>query len=407
MKKKVYGFTLVELLIAISLSAIITTTIIYVLKAGLDSWEYGQGQALCQLTTETAVDRIVEGDYFYDGLREALEITYARETELAFVPWYVQSLDDVEPGEKYRLEKPLLKGVVFPLGEVYNPDTKEFEFRNLEYFLASENMKSAEFIRFDIKKKFRKARIIYYPDPRKDPDVVMRIRYDPGKKMIFRTYLGKEKALFRGERNIVSLKMRYFDSSNNVLVADKMRKVQLSHYKKSFTTPITAVEVVVIAESGSETFTLISFVNIRKKGMAGSGVYLTENAKVPIPDSANVKILSLTNFGGITGASRVEILISSEESFNQSYLLRLNFDNINGIEYLQNYVIEYPRGEIVLTKNLERPAYSGLSFLALDPSGHYDYDDDESIEDFVIFEGQDIILSVEKMEIGGMTLYVR
>ena len=100
-------------------------------------------------------------------------------------------------------------------------------------------------------------------------------------------------------------------------------------------------------------------------------------------------------------------MIKPEEGMGLSYLLRLDFDNINGVEYLNSYTVEYPAGEAVLTKELNRPAYSGLSLLALDPSGHYDYDDDESIEDFVVFEGDSIVLSVEKMEIGGMNLFVR
>ncbi|MBN1522796.1 MAG: prepilin-type N-terminal cleavage/methylation domain-containing protein, partial [Candidatus Aureabacteria bacterium] len=395
------AFTLVELLIAIALSTIISATIIYVFKAGLDSWEYGQGQALCQLSDETAVEKIIEGDYFYDGLREALEIIKAQETEIQFVPWYVQTVDKIEPGEKYQLERTLLKGASFPVGEVFNEKTKSYEFRNMGYLFEKTETSSREFVRFHVSQFYRHGRVIYYPDPRVHEDVIMRIYYEPSKKMIYREYLGVTKPLFRGEHNIISLSFRYFDSTNSEIDPGRI------NISKTLTTPVTAVSVEVTAESGSETYTLKSFVNIRKKGIAGSGLYLTENARVPVPDSKNIKTLTLTNFGGIFEHSTAEVLIQSESLKGQNYLVRIEFDNIDGIEYILSFSIEYPKGETVLKKDVNKPVATGLNLLTLDPSGHYDYDDDNGIEDFVSFEGDDIILSVEKMGIGGMNLFVR
>ena len=364
------AFTLIEIMVSMALSAIISTTIIYVLKAGMDSWEYGHGQAVCQFSSEMAVDRIVEGDYFFDGLRESLEITKAGASEI-------------------------------PVGEVYNEKTREFEFKQINYFIESKGGEKKEFIRFDIVKTYPKARIIYYPDVAKKSNTIMQIYFNPKKEGVYRKYLGVEKPLFRGAQNIIGFKLRYFDNSNNNL---DMSKIDFS---KTLTTPVTAVEVEVTTESGSETYTLRSFVNIRKKGIAGTGIYLTENAEVLIPKSDEVKILTITNFGGITERSTAEILIESKDPITQTYLVKLFFDNINGMEFLTSYEIHYPRGEVVLTKEVNRPAYHGMNLLSVDSTGHYDYDDDDNVEDFVIFNGKDVVLKVVKMDIGGMNLFVR
>ncbi|MCK5706372.1 MAG: type II secretion system protein [Candidatus Aureabacteria bacterium] len=395
------AFTLIEIMVSMALSAIISTTIIYVLKAGMDSWEYGHGQAVCQFSSEMAVDRIVEGDYFFDGLRESLEITKAGASEIHFIPWYVQKLERVTPGIKYELEVPLLQGASVPVGEVYNEKTREFEFKQINYFIESKGGEKKEFIRFDIVKTYPKARIIYYPDVAKKSNTIMQIYFNPKKEGVYRKYLGVEKPLFRGAQNIIGFKLRYFDNSNNNL---DMSKIDFS---KTLTTPVTAVEVEVTTESGSETYTLRSFVNIRKKGIAGTGIYLTENAEVLIPKSDEVKILTITNFGGITERSTAEILIESKDPITQTYLVKLFFDNINGMEFLTSYEIHYPRGEVVLTKEVNRPAYHGMNLLSVDSTGHYDYDDDDNVEDFVIFNGKDVVLKVVKMDIGGMNLFVR
>jgi prepilin-type N-terminal cleavage/methylation domain-containing protein len=400
------GFTLIELLIAITIGAILSTTVMYIFKVGLDSWEIGQGQALTQLSTEIAVSRIVEGDYFYDGLREALDITSAKPSEVWFIPWFVQDIENVRPNEKYNLKKTLLKGASVPIGEVYDEKKKEFIFANLDYFYENQSGVPREFIvfkyvGFHVAQTYRQARVVYYPDPRQDEQVIMKIYFDPSRKMIFRKYMGVEKPLFRGEGNIVSLKMKYYNNSNQELDTERI------DFKKSLTSPITAVEVEATAETGSETYTMRSFVNIRKKGIAGTGIYLTENALVNIPDSKNIKILTLTNFGGITKNSKAEINIRSKKNFNQSYKLNIFFDNIDGAEYLTGYSVEYPEGEVVLSKEVNKPASYGLNLLTLDPSGNYDYDNDDKIEDIVDFEGNDVELSVSKMEIGGMNLFVK
>ncbi|MBI4387590.1 MAG: hypothetical protein HY582_00920, partial [Candidatus Omnitrophica bacterium] len=48
-----------------------------------------------------------------------------------------------------------------------------------------------------------------------------------------------------------------------------------------------------------------------------------------------------------------------------------------------------------------------FSLLTLDNQSLFDYDDDEGVEDKVIFEDDDTVLAIQKMEVGGAAIHVR
>ena len=401
MKKKNNAFTLLELLIAIAITAIITLTIIYIFRIGFEAWQFGYGQAVCQSADEVALSKIVEGDYYYDGLREALDIVEAGNSEIGFLPWYVQEVNRINPAKEFELEKTLLRGSSVPICEVYDEEKKEFVYCPSEYFYIKEGDGYRDFVRFNSDKYYYKGRIIYYPDPRKEDDVVMKIYYDKNKKMVFREYRGKKVPLIRGNNNISNLKFEYYDNTNNKI---DIKNLDLN---RNIASPITAVSIFIESEAENEKYSLKSFVNLRRKGLAGNGIYLTENSTVRIPNSKEIKSLLITNLGGVSGPSEVIIDIYDEENKAQDYRVKIELENIKGMEYIKSYSVEYPKGEVVYNKNIMTPAVNGLNFLTLDSSGNYDYDDDEGLEDIVIFDGKKIIFKVEKMEIEGMTLFVK
>jgi prepilin-type N-terminal cleavage/methylation domain-containing protein len=399
------GFTLIELILAIALMLIISSGIVFLYDSGINSWLYGQAYTQLQDTASLCMEQIMEGEYKFDGLREVLEISGADPHSINFIPWWEQKINRINPAEKIRLEKPFNPKAPVPIAQVWNSDKGKYVMANIDFYpkgadLADNNAYVS--FRGDIPQG-ASGRIFFYPDESVKKDIEMNIFWDGNTRQLYRKYRGTTNPLIKMPQDIEISKfnVEYLDATNNIIPPDRLQSLS------GLNNPVTALRTFITVVTGKESYTLRSFINIRKKGVAGSGTLVTQGAEISIPDSKEVKTLSLINFFGITENSSMECTISSRKE-NKTYMVRIEFGLKNNIPWILRCDIEYPRGKVVFSQDIDVSASHGINFLNIDYSGHYDYSFDENIDgEEVRFLADDVIFKVDSCSITGAYLMVR
>ena len=81
-----HAFTLIEVMVAITLSTVILSAIYLTLVTALESWQYTRDELALQQTMNSLLEDVLEGSDWQPGFRAALEINRAGLTEVGFVP---------------------------------------------------------------------------------------------------------------------------------------------------------------------------------------------------------------------------------------------------------------------------------------------------------------------------------
>ena len=87
--KNTSGFSLIELLIVISVFSILTGIVILMLQGGYESYSFCQEELLLQKYLDTCIEQITSGGYAAYGLQDTLEIVEAKKDKIAIVPLLV------------------------------------------------------------------------------------------------------------------------------------------------------------------------------------------------------------------------------------------------------------------------------------------------------------------------------
>jgi prepilin-type N-terminal cleavage/methylation domain-containing protein len=398
------GFTLIELILAIGILTIISSGVVLLFRSAMDSWIYGQNQAAAQDVAAQCLDQLIEGGDRFDGLREVLEITTAGGERLGFVPWWEQAIPSVIPGKKIALEHEPHPASPPPVGQFWSTEQKRFVLSNIDYYPASSAVPGSRTrIAFDESvPRGARARIFYYPAVDQSPNAEMVIERDADTMNLVRRYRGETVPFTHNPENvaITDFRVEYLNSANAVIPPKNLRELGLMN------NPVTALRIFITAAKGEESFTLRSFVNIRKKGIAGTGVLLTRGATVGIPASGEVKTLSLINFFGIEEDSSLFCRIDSL-SENKSWGLRIYTTLNEGIPWIVGFEVEYPVGKKVFSEEGGYPALRGINLLSLDYSGVHDYGLDPDVAWEIEFSGDDVEFTLERCSIGGVYLLSR
>jgi hypothetical protein len=390
---------------AITLSAMITGGIILIFNSGIDSWIFGQTYTEIQDTANLCQNQIIEGSFIYDGLREILEITKAEQSAITFIPWWEQKIPSIEPKKKIVLEYPINTRAPTPIGEIWSVKKNQYELINIEFYSKGENISDFKsYVSFpENVPNHSKGRVFFYPDSQKNNEKIeMTISWDPQKKILIRSYRGNTTPLARFSEDVLitDFKIEYINGTNEVIPISKLNNLT------PMNNPITAVRDFITVTKEHETYTLRSFVNIRKKSIGTSGNILTEGSKISIPSSRKIKTLSLINFIGIKKNSSIYCVISSKNE-NKTYALKVNLTLKNEIPWITGYDVEYPKGNIVFSQEPNVPASRGINLLTLDYTGVYDYGSEKEIQGQVDFTSDDVQFKLEKSNIGGVSLLQR
>ena len=81
-----HALTLIELLIAITISTILGGATVLMLRSGLDAYIYSEEQVLIQKILDETLEEISGESFKSYGIKDALEILEAKEDSISFLP---------------------------------------------------------------------------------------------------------------------------------------------------------------------------------------------------------------------------------------------------------------------------------------------------------------------------------
>lgn len=405
MKREKYkAFTLIEIMIAISLMGVISYGIITFFDSAINSWLYTSTQYELQEASATCIENIIEGAYKYDSLREVLEVVKGSDTSITFIPWWKQKITHIIPEKKIPLDFELSPVSPFPVAQVWDVKKGSYVFCNVNYYpasLAGGRIKSLFAFQKDAP-PYSKGRIFFHPMVSNNKKVEMTIFFDKDKHMIYRRYRGKSIPLIKMTSEVIvsDFHIEYLNEANSLIVNPG------SSEQNKGLSMVTALRLIVTVKKDNLEYTLRSFVNIRKKRSASAGLILIEGSKIKIPNSKKIKTLSIINFLGVKKNSSIYLVINSLKE-NKSYGVNVRLTLKNDIPWIEGYDIEYPKRKKVFSNNSDVPVSHGINLLIVDYVGVYDYDYDEGIEGQVNFSSDDVEVILEKSTINGISLLVR
>ncbi|MFH0855788.1 MAG: prepilin-type N-terminal cleavage/methylation domain-containing protein [Candidatus Omnitrophota bacterium] len=397
------GFTLIELVIAVAISTLITAALYFSLKTALESWDISQDQLLLQQASSRIMEELVEGLPGAYGLRDALEVVDGTSEKVVTVMPWTDDTHDVYTGvNTYTLNKHIKPGASLPIAEALLPESNEYKVVPVTFI---DKGKSEDYPQFKLDMAVPAGshlRFTFYPDYGKDADCLVTFRYDPLAQAVFIDDKDGSKEVYKNPFGvkITDFKFRYFDNTNSELGSE-------GSIATSDIPVITAIEIAFTAQSkNGSTRQSITFVALRNAPMRSGNLMLKEGARFPIPDSREVKALYLDNLSGIDNKDSL-ILEAKPESGGSSWVLKVQFSKISGLAQplIETYTIEYPEGNKVFSARPRLAADLGLNLLSLGYNGLYDYGFND-VSGEIILDGK-VYLEVKKMDIGGASLFVR
>ena len=395
------GFTLIELMVAISLSVIILGAVYFSLNAALESWRYSRNELALQQVISSLMAEVLEGTQTYPGLRAALEITEAEPTQFRFVqPWVEEQIASTA-NKPYTLAQYVKPGSGLPTAEFRWPGTTVYRPISVAWDNPDALMEHPRVRPLDLEAGST-VRFSYHPDPQRVPESVITVRWDKEKKAIFvDTAEGTEqlgKNIFGVQ--VTGCRFQYYDHHN------KPYTESMTGRQSSDLELITAVEVEITGTMGDRHLTLMGMAMLRNSSRQSGLVILKEDLEVQIPSSKKIKTLLLTNLTGISPGDEIQLEIHPHTG--KVYRVTVLFEQYGKTRPVFGEItVEYPIGQAILTERPRTSADLGLDLLTLGSNGLYDYDDDPHVEDFVSVDDEPVTLTVTKSDVGGASIFLR
>lgn len=403
---RISGLTLIELLLSIAIATAITGTIVLMLNNGLTAWRFAQDRIVVQSIAEDIMTRILEGDFKYDGLREALKIWSANPSAITVVPLYVDESYVINaPQREFLLKKQFQPGAPDPVVQLKKIGEEKFKTVTTGFMYGESNdpdNPDDTVILEEPAEPGSKLRIMFYPYASGDSSLRMNFRWNEESKTVYRSYKGKVENLlkYHPDVKVEELIFTYFDNLNNEIksVEEPLSESQLMR--------ISGISVYLKVKRKEDTREIVSFVNMRERGYQMKGVVLSKGAEINIANSFNIGTLALA---GVSGAKDGDIMVfEAVPEVGKTWKLELEFMKVDREVKVHRYTIEYPLGTIVASDIVNRRIGGGreFSFLNLSENGMFDYDKDPGVDDVVRLSGDSVTLKVTRMDPDGAYLSV-
>ena len=396
------GFTLIELIIAIAISTMITAALYFSLKTALESWDISQDQLLLQQVSSRVMEELVEGLPGAYGLRDALEVVDGTSTQVVTVmPWTDDNHNVYTGIATYTLNKHIKPGASLPIVEVLLPESNEYKTVPVTLIDKGKSVDYPQF-KLDIAvPASSRLRFTFYPDYKKDADVMTTFHYDPEDQAVFIDDFDGSRQVYKNPFGvkITDFKLRYFDNTNTEIGVD-------GSISSADIPVITAIEIAFKAQSkNGNTRQTVTFISLRNAPMHSGNLTLREGARFPIPNSKEVKALFLSNMSGID--NKDSLVLEARPKSGGSWVLKIQFSKISDLAQplIESYTIEYPGGDKVFSSRPRVTADLGLNLLSLGLNGLYDYGFND-VQGEIILDGK-VTLEVKRMDIGGASIFVR
>jgi prepilin-type N-terminal cleavage/methylation domain-containing protein len=396
------GLTLIELLVAVSIASMVTLGIQQLLDTALTAWRVSIEEVTIGRLSEGVMQEMMEGTDEFAGIRDAVEIVEAAPASVQFVPMWFDLFHRLPEDGKFYLTKRLRPGTPPPVCEIKFPGAEEFQTYPAAFH--GHDAASAQWIDFGFPIKRGSAVLVgYQPDARIHPDLIMDYHWEAKTGKLLRRYnrLTTEFALRREGIKITSVRFVYYDGRNREVEVPSAKSSKISALSQ-----ITAIKIILGFEGKEFKRQNSSLINIRALGKTGQGILLSEGLEVPIPDSEHIRIFQLVNLTGVHEGNVIELKIGSP-NIHSSWRLKLILGKEEDTPLLTRYEIYYPQDQLVVERSEEFSLAQGLDLLSIDFDGLYDYDDDPSVTDQVMFKGNEITLSVIRSDPEGVMVVVR
>ena len=394
------AFTLIELLISITITTFLVVTVYLTLKTSLDTWMFARYELSLQKVLSSTMDQIINGTPTQDGLKDALEVIQAESGDVEFLsPWMDDSHSVANVGFAYRLQRKMKAGAVAPIGEVKLPESDDFILVPVRA-VQLEDTESSYVRIMGAPPEGSDLRFVYHVDADGNEDLIRRVWYDSESEQIIsagedgRSVLSKNAYGVR----ITNFVMTFLDNKNRVVG-------EYGDVSEDEIQMVTGVEVLLEAEVDGYEQELLSFINLRNVPMSSGYALLREGTQLIIPDSQEIHTLILTNISGVDGDDKIRLEFEDQEGSTMG--AELKFSKIGSLKTkLESFIIEYPVGNVVYSEFPKSSLETGFNFLIIDSEGRYDYYDDPEINDIVNLKGE-VTVKVKKMDVAGAALMIR
>ena len=399
-----HAVTLIELLVAVAVTAILFGVVILMLRSSLDSFFLSQGNLRLQKALDDILTEITGEGTDYYGLIDATEFIKFSTTGVSFIPLWVDEPRNKGDSKRFVLTKPIQAGRGAPLVEVKLPYSDEFKPMHAVFIPGEHKDPLFNDDIVELEKPLvigSKVRAVYVPS-KSARDVVFGFSWNKG-GVLRRTYKKVSSPIPRhpieGVR-IKDIRFEYFDNTNSPIPVNPKTGI-ISQNLFPF---VTAIRVWLKVGTKGESREGFAFINLRNTRTSGSGVIIREGTSMNIPDSHHIRTLSIANVSQIKEGGTIEIEARPQTGDVWKINIELGFKD--GKTIIKKYSIEYPAGNTVYSEVINMTTNLPLNFLTLGATGRYDYDADSGTGDVVLLEG-DVELVVTKMDADAASLYVR
>ncbi len=399
---KIKGLTLLELLIAIGISAILGGTTVFMLRTSLDAYLFTEEEALIQKILSETLNELSGNSYNVPGIKDALEILEAREDSFSFVPLWVDDSHRVTSGKRrFILNRPFKPGAALPIAECEIPG-EEHKFLSITFIPNEEPTKATLndiVILNEPLKPNARLRFLFHPDATSFTDVVMKIKWDSNQGCFLRSYKNKTEKIpkysYKGFK-LTGARFQYFDNSNAEISTPVPEELIPN---------ISAVRLSLsLTQGNSKAREAVVFINLRNSRAFGKGIVIHQGTRIKIPDSHNIRTFSLGNIIGVKQGDVIQL--EAQPTRGKSWRITLELGIKDKLPIIKRYIIDYPPGATVYSETINQTLDLPLNFLTLGGNGRYDYDFDKDVDNIVNLKG-DVVLSVEKMGPLGAAIFIR
>lgn len=399
-----HALTLIELLIAISISTLLGGATVFMLRSSLDAYIYAEEQALIHKILDETLEEITGEGLRNYGIKDALEILEAKEDTISFACLWIDDTKRVSSAKKtFTLNRPFKPGSPIPLLEFKANDKANFTPSAITFIPRNDAAKSKTEDAVILNQPIpvgSELKIMFQPETRNYPDVAMKLKWDAQTGVFIRTYMNRKELIprvqFKGFK-LVQAKFQYFDNTNSEVLTPVPAEL--------FST-ISAVKLILYLEpeSKGKLYQASAFINLRNSRTSGKGIIIREGTRMKIPDSEHIRTLSLGNITGVKPGDIIQILAKPKQGSAWRVTLELGIKD--KLPVMEKYSIDYPPGLTVYSETIGRALDLSFNFLDIGGNGRYDYDLDKEVGNVVNLKGE-VFLSVEKMTVQGAALFVR
>ncbi len=410
--------TLIELLIAMAVTAVLTGVITLTLRTGFDTYSFGQEQVLLEKALDDSLEEIGSGGFESYGIKDALEVLSVSPVSIAFVPLWVDESHRIEPSlsdkpQEFILERPFKAGASLPIAEVSEPlspadlrQGKRRAWRAVPITFIQGARRDASKVNDKVSLNIpvdsdNAIRFVFQPEAKYFPDCVMTIGWDG--KRITRTYRGKADTLPKYDIpgiTLANFKFQYFDNTNTEVEPRNDLIPNITAIKLNLESAVVtkAKRAKPVTKNG------FVFINIRNTRTAGTGLIIRQGSHFKIPDSRRIRVFTLANVVGAREGGIIEIEARPKEG--KIWKVRIQLGYYDGKPALKKYFVEYPAGRVAYSETINLTTNIPLNFLTLGANNRYDYDFDKDGNNVVNLEG-DVELVVTRMDATGAALFIR